>query len=342
MSIAASEQDSVVPVDGGTPLVEGQDLVKHFPIGGGLLRKPTGAIRAVDGVDFTIRRGETLGLVGESGSGKSTLGRLVLRLIEPTSGTIRFDGQDISTRSAKQLKPLRRRMQVIFQDPVSSFNPRSTIEDVLAEPMRVHGIGDAKSRRDRAVELLEQVGLRASALERYPHQFSGGQAQRIGIARALTTDPDLIVCDEAVSALDVSVQAQVLNLLRKLQKELGLTYLFIAHDLNVVRYISDRVCVMYLGRFVETGPSDQLMGDPQHPYTKALVGAIATLDKDHPQRRPLAGEIPSPSRPPSGCRFHTRCPQVFDRCRVDEPQLLSVAPHRDVACHLYDGTERNG
>ncbi|GAB3295176.1 ABC transporter ATP-binding protein [Epidermidibacterium keratini] len=342
MSVAAAEDESAAPQHERAPLVEAHGLLKHFPIGGGLLRKPTGAIRAVDGVDFAIRRGETLGLVGESGSGKSTLGRLVLRLIEPTGGSISFDGQDISSLSAKQLKPLRRRMQVIFQDPVSSFNPRSTIGDVLAEPMRVHGIGDAKSRRDKSVELLEQVGLRASALERYPHQFSGGQAQRIGIARALTTDPDLIVCDEAVSALDVSVQAQVLNLLRRLQKELGLTYLFIAHDLNVVRYISDRVCVMYLGKFVETGSSDELMGDPQHPYTQALVGAIATLDKDHPQRRPLAGEIPSPSRPPSGCRFHTRCPKVFDRCRIDEPELLNLSPGRDVACHLYDEAERNG
>lgn len=335
MSAPAPEHDLAEPSD-ARPLVEVENVVKHFPIGGGLFRKPIGAVRAVDGVSFTINRGETLGLVGESGSGKSTLGRLVLRLLDPTSGTVRFDGDDISTRSARNLKPLRRRMQLIFQDPVSSFNPRSTIEDVLMEPMRVHGIGDPKTRRDKCVELLEQVGLRSAVLDRYPHQFSGGQAQRIGIARALTTEPDLLVCDEAVSALDVSVQAQVLNLLRRLQRELGLTYLFIAHDLNVVRYISDRVCVMYLGQLVETGPSDVLMGDPKHPYTQALVGAIPVVGKDHPPRKPLSGEIPSPSRPPAGCRFHTRCPKAFERCDVDEPQLLQIAPGRDASCHLFD------
>ncbi len=318
---------------GTGPLLEVTDIVKHFPSRGGLGQKPP-PVRAVDGVSLAIRRGETLGLVGESGSGKSTLGRLVLRLIEPTSGSVSFDGQDIGALSRGALIRLRSRMQLVFQDPVSSFSPRMTIAQVLTEPMTVHGVGTAKSRKKRCLELLDLVGLPAYALERYPHQFSGGQAQRIGIARALSTNPDLIVCDEAVSALDVSVQAQVLNLLKELQRELGLSYLFIAHDLNVVRFMSDRVCVMYLGRLAEVGDADGLMRDPLHPYSRALVSAIPSPDTRGELRVPLAGEIPSPTRPPSGCRFHTRCSARFEPCDRDVPELIQIGD-RSVACHLY-------
>ncbi len=325
-----------VAEDTGTaPLVEATDLVKHFE-GAGRLGRRTPPVRAVDGVSFTIRRGETLGLVGESGSGKSTLGRLVLRLIEPTSGSITFDGQDVRALSRAALIRLRSRMQLVFQDPVSSFNPRMTIQQILSEPMVVHSIGTSASRERRCHELLDLVGLPSSALQRYPHQFSGGQAQRIGIARALATDPDLIVCDEAVSALDVSVQAQVLNLLKQLQRDLDLSYLFIAHDLNVVRYMSDRVCVMYLGRLVEVGESDALLHGPLHPYSQALVEAIPSPDSRGELRVPLAGEIPSPSRPPSGCRFHTRCSARFEPCDRETPQLVQIG-ERSVACHLHPG-----
>ncbi|WP_202863162.1 ABC transporter ATP-binding protein [Ornithinimicrobium murale] len=318
------------------PLLQVTDLVKHFPVGGGLLRKESPPVRAVDGVSFSLGRGETLGLVGESGSGKSTLGRLVLRLLDPTAGSVVFDGQDITTSRQSQVKPLRRRMQLIFQDPVSSFNPRMTIEELLLEPMVVHGIGTPTERKRRCVELLDQVGLASSALAKYPHQFSGGQAQRIGIARALTTDPELLVCDEAVSALDVSIQAQVLNLLKSIQQEQGISFLFIAHDLNVVRYISDRVCVMYLGKLAEVGGSDQIMAEPRHPYTQALIRSIpaVTASSSRVERIPLQGEIPNPSRPPAGCTFHTRCPLRFDACDQDVPTLHE----RDgslVACHLY-------
>lgn len=319
-----------------TPLLEVTDLVKHFPVGGGLLRRQRPPVRAVDGVSFSLGRGETLGLVGESGSGKSTLGRLVLRLLDPTSGSIVFDGQDITHRWQREVKPLRRRMQVVFQDPVSSFNPRMTIEQLLMEPMIVHRIGTTAERRRRCVELLDQVGLSASALSKYPHQFSGGQAQRIGIARALTTDPELLVCDEAVSALDVSIQAQVLNLLKRIQQEREISYLFIAHDLNVVRYISDRVCVMYLGRLAEMGASDRIMSVPQHPYTQALVRSIPTVTTSDARmnRTPLEGEIPNPSNPPAGCRFHTRCPLRFDMCDQVVPELHEHDGSQ-VACHLY-------
>lgn len=320
------------------PLLEVTDVVKHFNVGGGLLRPSTPPVRAVDGVSFTLARGETLGLVGESGSGKSTLGRLVLRLLDPTSGSVVFDGQDITNTKQWNLKSLRRRMQLIFQDPVSSFNPRMTIEDTLMEPMVVHGIGGTTTeRKRRCAELLDQVGLASSALAKYPHQFSGGQAQRIGIARALTTNPELLVCDEAVSALDVSIQAQVLNLLKDIQRDLNISYLFIAHDLNVVRYISDRVCVMYLGKLAEVGESDKIMAEPHHPYTQALVRSIpaVTTTSERVHRLPLQGEIPNPSRPPSGCRFHTRCPHRFDACDKKVPELLELDGSL-VACHLYD------
>lgn len=321
-----------------TPLVEVTDLVKHFPITRGLLRRTVGHVRAVDGVSFTVHPGETVGLVGESGSGKSTVARLVLRLLDPTSGSIRFDGTELASMGQRQLVPLRRNMQIVFQDPVSSFDPRMTICSVITEPLEAQGIATGGPARDRAAELLDLVGLSSGDLDKYPHQFSGGQAQRIGIARALATNPRLLVCDEAVSALDVSVQAQVLNLLRRLQSELGLAYLFIAHDLNVVRYISDRICVMYLGRVVEQGPADAVMSDPRHPYTRSLAGAVAADPRTGGgvRREVIRGEMPSPSRPPSGCPFHPRCPQAFERCSTEVPAPLPAGDGRTAACHLLD------
>ncbi|GAA5111068.1 ABC transporter ATP-binding protein [Pseudonocardia adelaidensis] len=333
-SPAVSPVPDHAPATGG--LLEVTDLVKHFPITRGLLRRTVGHVRAVDGVSFRIAPGETVGLVGESGSGKSTVARLVLRLLEPTSGSIRFDGREIAGLSARDLVPLRRRMSIVFQDPVSSFDPRMTVCSVITEPLEAQGISSGRAARRRAGELLELVGLSAGDLDRYPHQFSGGQAQRIGIARALATDPRLLVCDEAVSALDVSVQAQVLNLLRSLQGELGLSYLFIAHDLNVVRYVSDRVCVMYLGRIVEQGPADQLLADPRHPYTQSLAAAIAADPRSPVRRRRgvVRGETPSPSEPPPGCHFHPRCPHAFDPCASVVPASVAAGPGRTASCHL--------
>jgi oligopeptide/dipeptide ABC transporter ATP-binding protein len=321
------------------PLLQVTDLVKHFPITKGLLRRTVGHVRAVDGVSFSVGAGETVGLVGESGSGKSTVARLVLRLLEPTAGSIAFEEKELTGLSQRELVPLRRNMQIVFQDPVSSFDPRMTVCSVITEPLEAQGISSGATARDRAAELLELVGLSTRDLDKYPHQFSGGQAQRIGIARALATDPRLLVCDEAVSALDVSVQAQVLNLLRRLQVELGLSYLFIAHDLNVVRYISDRIAVMYLGRIVEQGPADAVMSDPQHPYTRSLAGAIAADPRTGggTRRTVVRGEMPSPSNPPPGCPFHPRCPHVFDRCSVDVPLPLPAGPGRTASCHLLDG-----
>ncbi|WP_199434727.1 ABC transporter ATP-binding protein [Qaidamihabitans albus] len=314
-----------------------RDLVKHFPVTRGLLGRTVANVRAVDGVSFRIGRGETLGLVGESGSGKSTVARLVLRLLRETRGEIVFAGHELTGMRAGELKRLRRRMQIVFQDPFSAFDPRMSIADVIGEPLRAHRLADGRSARRRAGELLELVGLTGTDLDKYPHQFSGGQAQRIGIARALATSPELLVCDEAVSALDVSVQAQVLNLLRRLQRELGLSYLFIAHDLNVVRYISDRVGVMYLGQIVEEGPADELLADPRHPYTRSLAAAIAGAGPPGSRRRVLArGEAPSPSDPPAGCRFHTRCPAAFGRCREEAPALRAVGPDRTASCHLLE------
>jgi oligopeptide/dipeptide ABC transporter ATP-binding protein len=340
--MAAPAEHSPVPVPaGGQEVLAVRDLVKHFPITRGLLRRTVGHVRAVDGVSFTVGAGETVGLVGESGSGKSTVARLVLRLLDPTSGSIRFEGRELTGLRARALMPLRRRMQIVFQDPVSSFDPRMTVFAVVTEPLEAHGMTDARANRRRAAELLERVGLSAGDLDKYPHQFSGGQAQRIGIARALATAPRLLVCDEAVSALDVSVQAQVLNLLRSLQRDLGLSYLFIAHDLNVVRYVSDRICVMYLGEIVEQGPADHLLADPRHPYTQTLAAAIATADPLLARgrgRRVVRGEIPSPSAPPPGCRFHTRCPVAVDRCRSEPPAPRPAGPGRTAACHLV-GTE---
>jgi oligopeptide/dipeptide ABC transporter ATP-binding protein len=318
----------------GAPLFEAHDLVKHF-------RTRRSVVQAVNGVSLAIPRGRTLGLVGESGSGKSTVARLALRLLDPTSGRLTFDGVDLLGASSGEMRALRRRMQIVFQDPFGSLNPRMRVLEAVGEPLAVHRLARGRARVDRVVELLERVGLSARDLHKYAHQFSGGQAQRIGIARALATDPDLIVCDEAVSALDVSVQAQVLNLLKRLQAELGLSYLFIAHDLNVVRYMSDEVCVMYLGEIVERGDGDALFADPRHPYTEMLVAAIPEFDPlgaagSRRVRTVPDGETPSPSDPPPGCRFHTRCPRAVDTCRTDVPPVHRISADRTASCHLVD------
>jgi peptide/nickel transport system ATP-binding protein len=320
-----------------TPLVEVESLKVWFPIKSGLLLdRHIGDVRAVDDVSLTIDRGETLGLVGESGCGKSTLGRAILRLYKPTAGTIRFDGRDITDLGESELRPMRRRMQMIFQDPFASLNPRHSVGRMVGEPMKVHGVADRKSIGSRVRELLEVVGLPRDALSRYPHEFSGGQRQRIGLARALALNPDFIVCDEPVSALDVSIQAQIVNLLEELQKEFDLTYLFVAHDLAVVRHISDRIMVMYLGTIVEVSPADDLYDNPLHPYTISLLSAIPIPDPEVERGREtilLQGDLPSPANPPPACRFHTRCPFVQPtRCRDETPPLREVDGHL-VACH---------
>jgi oligopeptide/dipeptide ABC transporter ATP-binding protein len=319
-------------------LLQVSGLVKHFAVGGGLFGGEPGLVRAIDGVSFTIRRGETLGLVGESGCGKTTTGRCILQLERPTSGQIVFEGVDLATLPPDKLRKVRPRMQVIFQDPYSSLNPRMSIGDILAEPLMVHGlIPDAAKRRDRVRELLLQVGLLPRHSERFPHQLSGGQRQRVGIARALAMNPSLIVCDEPVSALDVSIQAQIINLLEDLQARLGLTYLFIAHDLSVVRHISDRIAVMYLGKIVELADRQALYEDPLHPYTKALLSAVPIPDpklEAKRERMVLRGEVPSPLNPPSGCVFHPRCPIAIDRCSAEIPPLREIKPGHWAACHL--------
>jgi oligopeptide transport system ATP-binding protein len=316
-----------------TALLQVEGLAKHYPVKGGLLGRAAGVVRAVDGVSFAIARGETLALVGESGCGKSTTARLVLRLIEPSAGTVRFDGTEVSGKA--ELRALRRRVQVVFQDPYASLNPRLRIGEAIAEPMEVHGIGDAASRAARVEELLGLVGLARFHAQRYPHEFSGGQRQRIGIARALAVQPELVVCDEPVSALDVSIQAQVVNLMKDLQARFGLSYLFIAHDLAVVRHMADRVAVMYLGQIVEMAAKRALFADPRHPYTRALLSAIPLPD---PRRRgrvtPVGGDVPSPMNPPPGCRFHTRCPLARDVCRKEAPPLREVAAGHSSACHF--------
>jgi len=320
------------------PLLEVRDLVKHFYVGGGLLGRRAGVVRAVAGISFAIRGGETLGLVGESGCGKTTTGRCVLQLERPTSGAVIFEGRDLTALGPGQLRPLRRRLQVIFQDPYSSLNPRMTVGDILAEPLAVHGIvRGAAERAARVRDLLSHVGLLPQHARRYPHQLSGGQRQRVGIARALAMEPALIVCDEPVSALDVSIQAQIINLLENLQSEFGLTYLFIAHDLAVVRHISDRIAVMYLGKIVELADRQALYAEPRHPYTKALLSAVPIPDpriERARQREILVGEVPSPLAPPPGCVFHPRCPIAVDRCRVDIPLLREVKRGHWAACHL--------
>lgn len=319
-------------------LVVVRDLKKYFPVRRSLwerLRGGSAWVRAVDGVSFAIRAGETLSLVGESGCGKTTTGRCLLRLIEPTSGEIFFEGVDLRRLSGKQLRAQRRQMQIIFQDPYASLNPRMTVGEILEEPLRIHRVGTPRERRARVREVLQEVGLSADALDRYPHEFSGGQRQRIGIARALALRPKFIVADEPVSALDVSIQAQIVNLLENLQQKYGLTYLFISHGLALVRYISERVGVMYLGKLVEIAPTEALYRHPLHPYTQALLRAVPEPDPDARRERvPLRGELPSPAHPPSGCRFHTRCPLAQAECREAEPELREVEPGHFVACFL--------
>ena len=319
-------------------LLEVENLVKHFPVGGGVLSRQSVVVRAVDGVSFTLRRGETLGLVGESGCGKTTTGRCILQLERPTSGRILFEGIDLAAISAAELRAVRRRVQVIFQDPYSSLNPRMTIGQILAEPLQVHGIvRERTARQGRVEELLVQVGLAPQHARRYPHQLSGGQRQRVGIARALAMEPALIVCDEPVSALDVSIQAQIINLLEDLQRRLGLTYLFIAHDLSVVRHISDRVAVMYLGKIVEITDRTALYEEPRHPYTRALLSAVPIPDpavEETRERTVLRGEVPSALNPPPGCVFHPRCPIAVARCSAEVPALREIRPTHWSACHL--------
>jgi len=317
-------------------ILEVQDLVKHFQIGGGFLGSSVGVVKAVDGVSFAIGRGETLGLVGESGCGKTTTGRCVLQLERPTSGRVLFEGRDLTALSEAQLRPVRRKIQVIFQDPYSSLNPRMTVGQILAEPLAVHGLVRGRAARGaRVQELLRHAGLLPAMANRYPHELSGGQRQRVGIARALAMEPSLIICDEPVSALDVSIQAQIINLLEDLQAQFGLTYLFVAHDLSVVRHISDRVAVMYLGKIVEITDRKSLYEDPQHPYTKALLSAVPIPDPDIEAGREhvvLGGEVPSPLNPPSGCVFHPRCPIAIDQCREGVPALREVKPGHFAAC----------
>jgi len=315
-------------------ILEGRDRKKVCPSAKGFIfQRQVGVVKAVDGVSFTIRRGETLGLVGESGCGKTTTGRVILRLQEPTAGEVIFEGRNVFALNKEELRRMRRDMQIIFQDPYSSLNPRMTVGDIVGEPLEIHNIARGREKLRRVQELLEVVGLSPYHVNRYPHEFSGGQRQRIGIARALALNPKLIICDEPVSALDVSIQAQILNLLEDLQKEFKLTYLFIAHDLSVVRHISDRVAVMYLGKIVELAPTEQLFENPQHPYTEALLSAVPIPDPEVKRERIiLPGDVPSPVNPPPGCRFHTRCLYAEERCRLEEPPLEEVAPGHFAAC----------
>jgi peptide/nickel transport system ATP-binding protein/oligopeptide transport system ATP-binding protein len=329
----------------GQPLVVVRNLVKDFPVKGGVLQRTVGQVRAVSDVSFEVRRGETFGLVGESGCGKTTIGRMLLRLLDPTSGTIHYDGVDITALKGKALRPYRRRIQIIFQDPYASLDPRTPIGDSIGEGLRVHGIGTPAERQERVRRMMDHVGLASYHARRYPHEFSGGQRQRIGIARALVLEPELLVCDEPVSALDVSIQAQVLNLLRGLQAELGLTYVFIAHNMGVVEHLSDRVAVMYLGRIAELADRDRVFRDAQHPYTRALMSAIPIPEaRDRRRRVILTGDVPSPLNPPAGCRFHPRCPL---RAQAGEPEICTTTPtltpfapadgvEHLVACHLVD------
>ena len=332
-----SPQSSVLSAAGAAPLLEARGVVKHYPARTGLFGRGAGTVQAVDGVSFEVRRGETLGLVGESGCGKSTLGRTLVRLLEPTAGEVFFESLPVFRLKGPELRALRRRLQFVFQDPAASLDPRMTAETIVAEGLVIHRIGTAAERRATVRQLFEQVGLGPAHLRRYPHEFSGGQRQRLGIARALALRPELIICDEPVSALDVSVQAQVVNLLLDLQGAYGLTYIFIAHDLRLVHHVSDRVAVMYLGRIVELGDRDAVYRDPLHPYTQALLSAVPRLEPGATRPRLyVEGEPPSPIDPPAGCRFHPRCPKRFDRCTTEDPALKPARDGRLVACHLYD------
>lgn len=319
----------------GDTLLEIQNLKKHFPIKGGVFSKTIGHVYAVDGISFSLQSGETLGLVGESGCGKSTTGRTILRLIEPTEGSVKFEGQEITELDKSNMRSLRREMQIIFQDPYASLNPRMTVGSIIGEPLEIHKIAKGSEKEDQVASLLEKVGLRSEDMRKYPHEFSGGQRQRIGIARALGLNPKLIVCDEPVSALDVSIQAQVINLLEDLQEEFGLSYLFIAHNLNVVEHISNRVAVMYLGKIVELTTDTELYANPQHPYTEALLSAVPVPDPTVEKRRIiLQGDVPSPINPPSGCHFHTRCPYKEKICEEEVPEFKDIGDGHWVACHL--------
>ncbi len=334
MAIAKSKN-----LDEADHILEVTNLKKHFPISSGIVfQRQVGAVRAVDGVSFHVIRGETLGLVGESGCGKSTTGRTILQLYRPTEGSVKFEGQELSTMTGNDLRQMRRRMQIIFQDPFASLNPRMTVGSIVSEPLQIHKMYANKKERQQYVEqLMEKVGLNPYFINRYPHEFSGGQRQRIGIARALALQPSFIVADEPISALDVSIQAQVVNLMEELQEELNLTYLFIAHDLSMVRHICDRVAVMYLGKIVELGPVDEVYNNPQHPYTQALLSAVPVPDplvEESRQRIIIAGDLPNPANPPAGCNFNTRCPVAFDLCYHElDPPLIEVRPKHYVSCH---------
>ena len=325
----------------GTPLLEVRQLKKYFPVRSGLFSKVSAWVKAVDDVSFAIRHRETFGLVGESGCGKTTVGRTILRLMEPTGGAVTFEGDNVFAMDSQTLRATRRRMQIVFQDPYSSLNPRMTVGSIVGEPLLVHKLAKGHARTDRVYQLLDRVGLRPDHAGRYPHEFSGGQRQRIGIARALALNPQFIVCDEAVSALDVSIQAQIINLLKDLQEDYHLAYLFITHDLNVVRYIADRIAVMYLGKLAEVAPSETLFSNPKHPYTQALLSANPLPDPTVQRERILlSGDVPTPLNPPSGCRFHTRCPQAMDHCTTTAPPLILIGKpedHHTVWCHLYEG-----
>lgn len=318
-------------------ILEAINIKKYFPIKGGVLKKTIGHVKAVDDVSLSIKRGETLGVVGESGSGKSTLGRVILRLLQQTEGKIIFEDNDISGLGSRKLRPYRRDMQIVFQDPFASLNPKMSVEELIEEPLIVQTSLKKKERKDKIISLLQKVGLRSEDRLKYPHEFSGGQRQRISIARALALNPKFIICDEPVSALDVSIQAQVLNLMADLQEEFGLTYLFIAHDLSVVKHISDRIAVMYLGRIAEIAPKKSLYDQPLHPYTQALLSSVPSIEKrKNREKIILTGDLPSPSNPPSGCAFRTRCPKAHERCAVDRPELIDAGGGHHVACHLYD------
>jgi len=347
MSAAVAENTQPQPATPGNeqPLLDVKNLVMHFPLTQGIIfQRRVGAVQAVDGISLSVKKGETLGLVGESGCGKSTTGRAILQLYKPTSGEVNFNGRDLTKLDSGEMRKMRRHLQMVFQDPYASLNPRMTVGNIVSEPMQIHKLVPKGERTQRVQELLQTVGLNPYFANRYPHEFSGGQRQRVGIARALAANPDFIVCDEPVSALDVSIQAQVVNLLEDLQEQFGLTYLFIAHDLSVVRHISDRVAVMYLGKIVELADRNELYDDPLHPYTKALLSAVPIPDPVIEKRREriiLTGDVPSPINPPSGCHFHTRCPYVMEVCKKIDPIFADQGRSHFVACHLYPGSGAN-